>query len=97
MLRHGSETLECDAKAVTFASCSWESKAGGGEGGRVRSINQHETPLPPPRNFDISMSFFLTRIKINIFFNIFKIKWPNSGKQVQIGGMWFCVPEPVSQ
>ena len=59
----------------------WASKAGG----RVphsRKISGGR----PPRNYDISVSFFSTQV------DIFKIKWPKSEEKLNFGGTWVWVP-----
>ena len=44
----------------------------------------------PPRNLDISVTFFLKLFFA--FFNIFKIKWPKSDEKLNFGGRWVWVP-----
>ena len=50
----------------------------------------------PPRNLDISVTFFL-----KLFFafsSIFKIKWPKSEEKLNFGGRWVWVPmNPTSE
>ena len=58
----------------------------GGTGGRVprsRKISGGR----PPRNYDISVSFFLIGAIANFAFsNIFEIKWPKSEEKLNFGG-----------
>ena len=44
-----------------------------------------------PRNYDISVSFFLAHESF-AFSNIFKIKWPKSEEKLNFGGRLALVP-----
>ena len=73
----------------------WASKAGvggwgGGGGGRVprsRKISGGR----PPRNYDFSVSFFLTHENF-AFANTFKIKWSKPEEKFNFEGRWAWVP-----
>ena len=67
----------------------WASKARGRGTRPPQSKNQRGRP---PRNDDISASFFLTQMKNFAFSTIFKIKWPKSEEKLNFGGSWVWVP-----
>ena len=63
---------------------------GGGDGGTrpPQSKNQRGTS---PRNYDISVSFFLDTYANFTFSNIFTIKRPKSEEKLNFGGRWVWV------
>ena len=66
-----------------------------GGGGGVRGSGPPHFSKPrgsTPRNFDISVTFFLETISNSAFFNILKIKWLKSDEKLNIGGRWVSVP-----
>ena len=46
----------------------------------------------PPRNYDISASFFLDTYDNFAFSTIFKIKWLKSEEKLNLWGRWVWVP-----
>ena len=51
-------------------------RGGGGTERRVSRVEQSAGDVPPPRNQDISVMFFLDTMYNFAFSNIFKMKWP---------------------
>ena len=69
---------------------TWTSKAGGGRGDASPAVkNQRGTS---PRNYDISVSFFLDTFTYFAFSNLFEIKWPKSEEELNFWGSWVWVP-----
>ena len=60
-------------------------------GGGTRPPQSKNQRGRPPRNYDISASFFLTHDNF-AFSTIFKIKWPKSEEKLNFGGRWVWVP-----
>ena len=68
--------------------CQGASPKGGREGQDPVLL---KTAVDDPINLDISVHFFLKRIK-NQLFNICKIKWPKSEEKLNFGGRWAWLP-----
>ena len=60
-------------------------ESGGGGDGRTRPPQSKNLRGRPPRNDDISASFFWTHLVIFAFSIIFKTKWPKSEEKLNFG------------
>ena len=72
---------------IVGRSTGVESGGGGERVPRSRKISGGR----PPKNYDISASFFLAHDFFS-FSTIFKIKWPKSEEKLNFGGRWVWVP-----